>query len=332
VPPDESLAPRQRFDDAKRDSQVAWVDSSPHKSGFVRINGVQLNYLEWSSTGLPLILIHGLADNPHVFDDIATAFTDDFRVIAYARRYHGKSDHRGQFDTVTLVEDLRCLMDALEIPVADLVGWSMGGNEITGMAVAHPQRVRKLVYLDGGYDYADPDFRRAIEVLPSSLLQMPESALATLEAYLLFQKTMEYITLDDMRRVEAHLRESILIHPNGSVRPRVDTDLLSRLFLALFSAPLREYARVRSPALAIYATLAHELSITDTRRRAESLRWELHYMSPFREKSKERIRREMPNVEVVNVSGTHNGFILTSRRRVVELMREFLLGPKAASD
>ena len=309
---------------ANQNVQEFWRDSSPHTEGFVHVNGVRLHYLEWSKVGPTLIFIHGLGDNPHVFDDIAGAFVDRFRVIAYARRYHGQSDHKGPLDEITLLEDLRCLMDDLGVDVADLAGWSMGGNEITAMAATYPQRVRRLIYLDGGYDYSDPDFKAAIEALPSTLLETPDSALSSLDAYLLFQQTVEYVALDDMRRIEAYLRENVKIQPNGSIRLRMGVDLIGRLFSSLFASRPRDYARVRSPVLAIYASSGYEPNVSNSWRRDQSAIWEHLYMSPFREKSKARIRKEISNVKVVCVSGTHNGFTLTSKGRVVELMREFL--------
>ena len=55
---------------------VTWSDLSPHRTGFVAANGIRLNYLDWGGSGPVLILIHGLRNNPHFFDDFAPAFTD----------------------------------------------------------------------------------------------------------------------------------------------------------------------------------------------------------------------------------------------------------------
>lgn len=101
---------------------ATWSDPAAHKSGFVTANGVRLHYLDWGGSGPPLILIHGLGENPHYFDDLAPAFTDRFRVVAYARRGHGQSDAKGPYDTATLTEDLRALMNGLGIAKAHLAG------------------------------------------------------------------------------------------------------------------------------------------------------------------------------------------------------------------
>ena len=145
---------------------ATWSDNSRHKSGFVTANGVRLQYLDWGGSGPALILIHGYGDNPHAFDDLAPAFTDRFRVIAYAQRGHGNSEVRGPYDTATMTEDLRAFMDSLGIAKANLAGWSMAGNVITAMSGAHPERIDHLVYLDGAYDWSDPASAAALQAFP----------------------------------------------------------------------------------------------------------------------------------------------------------------------
>jgi pimeloyl-ACP methyl ester carboxylesterase len=79
----------------KTQSPVTWSDTVAHKSGFVIANGIRLHYLDWGGLGPVLILIHGGLDNAHIFDDLAPAFSDHFRVIAYDLRGHGHSDAKG---------------------------------------------------------------------------------------------------------------------------------------------------------------------------------------------------------------------------------------------
>ena len=59
---------------------------------------------------------------------------------------------------------------------------------------------------------------------------------------------------------------------------------------------------------------------------AKSLDWEQEYIAPFRAASIERLRRELPDVEIVKVSGAHKDFIFTSREQVVSAMHAFLGG------
>src|SRR5260370_40868199 len=105
---------------------ATWSDPAAHKSGFVTANGVRPYYLDWGGSGAALILIHGLNGSPHCFDDLASAFTDRFRVVAYARRGNGQSEAKGPYDIATFTEDLRGLMDGLGIAKAHLAGHSIG--------------------------------------------------------------------------------------------------------------------------------------------------------------------------------------------------------------
>ena len=117
-----------------------------HTERFVEANGVRLHVLDWGGTGPALILIHGYGDSPHVFDDIAPALTDQFHVVAYARRGHGKSSGAESYSNAALAGDLIAVMDSLGIAKASLAGWSMGGNEITAAAgtLSRPGRAHRL--------------------------------------------------------------------------------------------------------------------------------------------------------------------------------------------
>lgn len=140
---------------------VNYTDVSLHKSAFAHVNGIKLNYLDWGGDGPPLVMIHGIGDDPHIFDDLASLLHDRFRIIAYARRGHGLSDSVEPYDATTLIEDLRQLVDSLGIQRMSLLGHSMGGDEITAFAGLYPERVEKLVYVEGGYDWSDPAFFKA---------------------------------------------------------------------------------------------------------------------------------------------------------------------------
>jgi pimeloyl-ACP methyl ester carboxylesterase len=272
-----------------------------------------------------LILIHGYGDNPHVFDDLAPTFTNRFRVIAYAQRGQGDSDAKEPYDTATLTEDLRGLMDSLGIAKADLAGWSMAGNEITAMAGSHPERVNHIVYLDAGYDWADPAFATAFQSFPIDL-NPPASALKSLEAYRSYQKSVWFPGLNDMSRVEAYVRDLVIVQPDDSVKIRMSDSAAQGLVRALL-ADRRDYSKVRSPALAIYGETFGDVDHGDPSQQAKNHAWETKYMDPFRRASIERIRKELPGVEIVNVPGTHMDFLFTSRKQVVSAIEQFLSAP-----
>jgi pimeloyl-ACP methyl ester carboxylesterase len=290
-----------------------WVrDRQRHSSSLPRLGGL----------GPVLILIHGGLDNAHVFDDLAPAFTDQFRVIAYDLRGHGRSDAKGPFDITTRTEDLCGLMDRLGIAKAHLAGWSLGGSDITAMAGIHPERVDTIIYLEGAYDWGGPALANAFKSLPIDLLP-PASAMRSLDAYRGYQKTVWLPAVSDTSRFEAYVRELVVIQSDGTVRPRMSDSVSQEVFSTVLT-DRPKYTKVGSPTLAIYAETFFDVRNGDSTQLAKNRDWEQKYMAPFRTASIERVRRALRSVEIVKVPGTHKDFVFTSREQVVSAMRRFL--------
>jgi pimeloyl-ACP methyl ester carboxylesterase len=301
---------------------AAWSDTAAHKSGFVTANGIRLHYLDWGGSGPVLILIHGGLDNAHVFDDLAPAFTDHFRVIAYDLRGHGRSDAKWPFDAATRAEDLRGLMDSLGISKAHLAGWSLAGNDITAMAGTHPERVDSIVYLEGAYDWGTPAVADAFKSLPIDFF-VPASAMRSLDSYREYQKTIWFPAVSDTSRFEAYVRDLVVVQSDGTVLPRM-SDSVTQAVSSTVLTNRPDYNKVPSPALAIFAETFLDVRNGDPAQRTKNLDWEKKYMAPFRAASIERVRRELPGIEIVKVPGTHKDFVFTSRERVVSAMQHFL--------
>jgi pimeloyl-ACP methyl ester carboxylesterase len=215
-------------------------------------------------------------------------------------------------------------MDSLGIAKAHLAGWSLAGNDITAMAGIHPERVDSIVYLEGAYDWGGPALADAFSSLPIDFLA-PASAMRSLDAYRGYQKTVWLPAVSDTSRFEAYVRDLVVIQSDGTVRPRM-TDSVTQAVLSTVLTDRPDYTKVPSPALAIYAETFFDVRNGDTARLAKNLDWEQKYMTPFRAASIERVRRELPSVEIVKVPGTHKDFVFTSREQVVSAMQRFLSG------
>ncbi|HEY3285954.1 MAG TPA: alpha/beta hydrolase [Gemmatimonadaceae bacterium] len=299
-----------------------WRDAATHRERFVETNGVRLDVLDWGGTGPALILIHGYGDSPHVFDDIAPKFTDQFRVVAYARRGHGKSSSGESYSNATLVADLVGIMDSLGIAKASLAGWSMGGNEITAAAGLHPDRVEKLVYLDAGYDWSDTAFAASLGELPIAL-DPPAEAKASLDAFKAWW-IPTWWPGGDVARVEAFLRDISGLASDGTLHPVPDSANAARAFAALLSER-RDYRKVHAPALAIYAEIFLSQPGKHSAASAAIRGWETKHAVPFRAVSQARLRKDLRGAEIVTVPGSHADFIFVSRDTIATLMSRFLM-------
>ena len=109
---------------------------------------IEHHYIELGE-GFPLILLHGNGEDVSYFEHQMEPFARHFRVIAIDTRGHGKTA-RGEatFTIRQFAEDLLGFMDLHGIEKAHVLGFSDGGNIAMVFALAHPDRVEKLI-LDG---------------------------------------------------------------------------------------------------------------------------------------------------------------------------------------
>ena len=89
-------------------------------------------YLKDYGHGKPVILIHGWPLSNEMWEHQIDALVENnFRVIAYDRRGFGKSSQPWNgYDYDTLADDLKAIIDQLELDEVTLVGFSMGGGEV----------------------------------------------------------------------------------------------------------------------------------------------------------------------------------------------------------
>lgn len=103
-------------------------------------------HCEETGDGEPLVLLHGNGEDGTYFAHQIAHFSQRFRVLALDTRGHGKSP-RGEapFTIRQFARDLLAFLDARGIERAHLLGFSDGGNIALVFALAHPERVGKLV-------------------------------------------------------------------------------------------------------------------------------------------------------------------------------------------
>jgi pimeloyl-ACP methyl ester carboxylesterase len=96
--------------------------------------------------GTPLILLHGNGENCEYFRGQLDVFAERYHVYALDTRGHGKTP-RGDapFTIRQFADDLLGFMDAHQIEKAHLLGFSDGGNIALVFALAHPERVDRLI-------------------------------------------------------------------------------------------------------------------------------------------------------------------------------------------
>jgi len=139
-----------------------WQDPSPHAIQFVTVDdNVKLEVLDWGGSGRPLVLLSGLGNTAHVFDEFAPKLTSDYHVYGITRRGFGASSvpFTG-YSADRLGDDVLAILDALKLDRPVLVGHSIAGEELSSIGTHHSKRVAGLIYLDAAYWYAFYDRSR----------------------------------------------------------------------------------------------------------------------------------------------------------------------------
>ena len=121
-------------------------DQLPVMEGLATVPGARLWYWDTGGDGESLVLCHPASQSSQIWLYQQPAFAEaGYRVIAYSRRGHYKSDRGSQEDHGSLVGDLAALLDFLGLEKAHVLGAAAGGITAMGFAVAHPARVISLV-------------------------------------------------------------------------------------------------------------------------------------------------------------------------------------------
>jgi len=123
------------------------------ESRFYESQRITLHYAVWgeSSSKPPLLLIHGGRDHARNWDLVADALVDRFSIYAPDLRGHGDSGWAigGQYSMPEFVLDIAALADVIDRDPLTIIGHSMGGGVALQYAGVCPDRVSRLVSIEG---------------------------------------------------------------------------------------------------------------------------------------------------------------------------------------
>jgi non-heme chloroperoxidase len=302
--------------------------SNPPRDAFFEADGARLHYLDWGGEGPAVVFLAGFGNTPHFFDGLAGKLADRFRVVGLTRRAHGASSApESGYDVPTLAGDVVRFLDQLGIERASLAGHSFAGIELIQLALAHATRVQKLVFLDALYELQESDLE-LFGANPQLANSPPPDAFDSVEAYS-EDFVARYPAYRRLRspRWDALMAHALVTTEDGRFRERLRPAVAQQLGEAHFEFRT-DWRRIRSPVLAFYAfhdeswllpeDASPELSRTV---RAFTERVDREY----RRRCVDRARREIPGIEIVELTDTSHYCFLDREDEVVDAMREFLL-------
>jgi pimeloyl-ACP methyl ester carboxylesterase len=114
----------------------------------VEANCIRQHYLE-AGDGPPVVLLHGFPETSYAWRFQIPELARKYRVIAPDLRGYGETDKPATgYDKRTMANDLRELMQVLDIPKIALVGHDRGARVATRFAKDFPYLLDRLVVMD----------------------------------------------------------------------------------------------------------------------------------------------------------------------------------------
>jgi pimeloyl-ACP methyl ester carboxylesterase len=127
---------------------AATASAQPVESRFAEANGVRLHYLA-AGKGEPVLLLHGFAENSHMWLPLMKELARTNRVIAPDLRGFGESAKpAGGYTKAAMAQDVHALVQGLGVKNVRVVGHDIGLMVAYAYAAQYPNEVDRIVLMD----------------------------------------------------------------------------------------------------------------------------------------------------------------------------------------
>lgn len=203
-----------------------------NQAGYVELEDSRL-YYEVTGAGEALVLVNGWDFDMRQWDAQVGPFSEQYRVVRWDARGYGKTEVTGEV-AFRHYEDLRALLDHLQIERCALVGLSWGGREAVNFALEYPEYLSKLILISpavGGYDFQGEAFLRYDEAVETAYDagDLEQCVMLDLQAWLIgTSRQPEQVDAALRERASAWL-DAAYRGPEPPDRVRLDPPAITRL-------------------------------------------------------------------------------------------------------
>lgn len=196
------------------------------KDCFHDSQGLRLHYADWGNESAPrVILLHGGRDQCRSWDLIARSLQPHFHVIAPDLRGHGNSEwaRASSYSLADHVYDMTHLAGADRNTI--LVGHSFGGMIALAYAGTYPERISRLVVLDGAFLPTAPSASIDVQ-MTQWIAQIDRISKSKARSFDSIAAAAERLSVHNSRLTPAqslHLaRHAVTLNADGSYRWKYD--------------------------------------------------------------------------------------------------------------
>lgn len=216
-------------------------------------NNIQIQLAVWEGKEKTILCIHGLTANCRFWDCLASALSPTHTVIAMDLRGRGLSDKPlTGYSIKHHCEDIVALIEDLNISQPILMGHSLGAFISLAFAAQFPQRVNRLILVDGGGKLSDTQMAKVFAGIKPSLDRLGQT-FPTFEDYISLMKQAPFLQPWNSY-METYFRYEVE-EVEGGIRSRVHPKHIEEEAANLKKEdPTKFYSKILCPVLILRAT------------------------------------------------------------------------------
>lgn len=229
----------------------------PVRDTFVTAGALRLHEVQWGEQGTAVVCVHGITANAFCFQALADHLAPDHRVFAYDLRGRGDSDQPARgYGVPAHADDLAAFIDALGVQRPVVIGHSLGAFIALSFAAHYPDKLSKLVLLDGGATLPWKSAADQPAWLTASINRLGTSV-PSFELYTQRLKAAPFLAPHWNAYLDLYYQHDVRQQPDGSVIGKCSREacLEDEQSLHAEGAPEPQWARVAVPTLLLRAGL-----------------------------------------------------------------------------
>jgi len=273
-----------------------------------RGDGINIQLAIWEGKGKQILCVHGITANSRFWDCLASALSPHHKVIAMDLRGRGLSDKPPTgYSIENHCKDIVALMNDQDLKQPVLMGHSLGAFISLVFAAQNPEKIDRLILVDGGGKLSKAQMAKVFAGIKPSLDRLGK-VFPSFKAYLSQMKQAPYLKPWNSY-METYFRYEVEKVKRG-VRSRVHPKHIEEEAKNLGKVDSREfYKKVKVPTLILRAT--------------KGMLAEDDLLLP--EDVVERMAREIPNARRVDVQGAnHFSILFQPNKKRDQAILEFL--------
>ena len=219
----------------------------------VRGDGIEIQLAVKEGQGKHVLCVHGLTANCRCWDVMAAGLNPAHSILALDLRGRGLSDKPDSgYSLQHHMRDIVHLLDDIALPQVVLMGHSLGAYISLAFAVQHPERIEKIILVDGGGQLAQEQWDKISLAIKPSLDRLGQ-VFPSFEAYIANFKQAP-ILQPWSQEIEDYFRyESETV--DGGVRSRIHPEHIFKEVKNVHqAAPSEYYPQLQCPVLILRAT------------------------------------------------------------------------------